>query len=303
MSAVINTYIAAPWKEVIVVYRLVITDFMAGFLPGIVFWGAASFQYEMSWLERLFRFCLVLVNSLFYILTFTLANQIVGVEEDRRNGKIHRPLVSGLITMRGAIIRYKIYLFTYISFSALLSPTLFWLTTAWVMAFSLCNFAKFSRIWYCKNLMNGIGTLSMLGTAWYLAGWEISAMAWSWIIGLSITISWVAGLQDFRDIEGDKAVGRRTYPMVFGVSRARKLLIATFILLPIWTHYFIYPLTANWWTPWLEVVPLGISWLIAFRLAKYHTPREDQITYFWLPRWYVSVLGSAVVYFAIQYLI
>jgi len=298
---------AVPIKEIDVGFRYIVTDLMAGVFPGIVFGIASIIANERNPFIAFIRILCLVGYMLLYILGFTTINQVTGVAEDRV-WKIHRPIVSGLIDLNGGTKRFYIYNAIYLIFSILLAifgmvPVLV-STLAWMGAYLACSVGGLSRIWWCKNLMNGIGTFAMLGATWSIGGgqWPFPSEAWSYINGLGFAICWLAGLQDFRDVEADTAVGRKTYPMVFGDSRARFLMKITFALLPIYTHFFVFPLSSAWWVPYpWEYIPLGLSWLIVHRLSLYQTPEEDRETYNWLPRWYFSITVCAAIQFFLIY--
>jgi 4-hydroxybenzoate polyprenyltransferase len=77
-----------------------------------------------------------------------------------------------------------------------------------------------------------------------LAGWAMVAPIWSaepWYIGLVICLFLLgaASTKDFADIEGDRAGGCRTLPIVYGVRKAAWLISPSFVfpwlLLPLGT--------------------------------------------------------------------
>lgn len=80
---------------------------------------------------------------------------------------------------------------------------------------------------FVKNFLNGIGMAFFLAgplevaTGHSVLSADMRAATWLSIIAAAITTTVHA--QDFRDLEGDKASGRRTVPLVIGDSNARYL--------------------------------------------------------------------------------
>ncbi|KAI1385851.1 UbiA prenyltransferase family-domain-containing protein [Hypoxylon trugodes] len=89
---------------------------------------------------------------------------------------------------------------------------------------------------FMKNLLNGLGFACFFAgpleaiTGYSVFGGNGKAAAWVGILAAAITTT--SHTQDFRDMEGDKAVGRRTVPLVIGDYNAR-ILVAVGVI--VWT--------------------------------------------------------------------
>lgn len=72
----------------------------------------------------------------------------------------------------------------------------------------------------------GLGALSMLGAAWTMGGSIVTDSVWKWMIVLSIYVALTASLQDLRDRDGDKLIGRRTTSLILGDTLGAYLLFS-----------------------------------------------------------------------------
>ena len=59
---------------------------------------------------------------------------------------------------------------------------------------------------------------------------------------LSVYAGLVGNLQDLRDVEGDRKSGRKTMPIVIGLTGSRRLLSIAFAMAPVIFHSTV-------WTP------------------------------------------------------
>lgn len=227
-----------------------------------------------------------------YVLTFCLSNQLVGVDEDRIN-KPYRPLVVGLVSYRGALLRWG-WLMLLFSLVGWWLGVLEW-ALLWQAASMLHNFGGWARHWFGKHLVMSIGVVAGLAPAWELAA-PPTAEAWRWIVFLACVILPLIATQDLRDTSGDRAIGRRTFPIVFGERATRLMLGVGFALLPVAVSWvLIAPSMFNWQTLLCNAGLTGLSLLIAVRVLLYHTRHDDQHTYKLFTYWYCCVMASAIV--------
>jgi 4-hydroxybenzoate polyprenyltransferase len=199
-------------------------DMLVSLVPGTLFGTAALLNYPVHGLGDLI---LVLLKEVVYcwlcITTFCLSSQLVGIEEDRLN-KPDRPLVVGRVTRPGARIRWMIGMIALTSFAAV-TGTLLWALT-WQIGCLLYDYCGGAKHWYGKTLLGGIGVTSEIGAAWQLVEPTIPLLVWQWLAVIGIYLTTLMAVQDFRDIAGDRAVGRRTMPIVFGEQFSRYVIAA-----------------------------------------------------------------------------
>ncbi|KAI0010717.1 UbiA prenyltransferase family-domain-containing protein [Xylariaceae sp. FL0662B] len=162
------------------------------------------------------------------LLIFNLHNQrhAHAISEDAVN-KPWRPLPSGRLTIHQATrTMYCMY------------PVIL-IVSSMVGGLVPCLLEAVFCLWYnewggssdpfLKNILNGFGFACFYsGPLEIVTGRSVFAgegRAAIWVGILAITITASSHLQDFRDMEGDRAVGRRTVPLVIGDMNARLLCI------------------------------------------------------------------------------
>lgn len=207
---------------------------------------------------------------------FCLSNQLAGLTEDRLN-KPHRPLVRGLLTPTGMAWRT-------VAAGTAFAVVGWWLgvlewAALWIVATLLHNQLGWSRNWIFKNTTMWLGITSMLAAGAQQAH-ALDATAWRWILIIASANFVLVSLQDLRDIAGDDAAGRRTFPLVFGVRRTRVMLCAGFVGYPILLHYaIIAPAGFATSAAIFDIIILSLSLAIAFRVVVTTSPRADHWTY------------------------
>jgi 4-hydroxybenzoate polyprenyltransferase len=253
-------------------------DMFVSLVPGILFSTTALINYPAdSFLELL----TVLVKDVIYfwlcITTFCLSNQINGVEEDRLN-KPERPLVVGLVTIEQAQTRWYIAMVLF-SLFGLITGTLGWALT-WQIGCILYEYFGGARHWYFKTFLGGIGVTSEVGAAWQLAQREIPPVTWTWIMIVGLYLIVLLAVQDFRDMAGDRALGRKTMPLLFGEMPSRYIVAACFMGYPLLVHYFLMqpagltPMVLFW-----DLLLGGCTWGLAGRTLCLRNPQADHKTY------------------------
>ncbi|KAF7313901.1 UbiA prenyltransferase [Mycena chlorophos] len=178
--------VEAVAHEIRVFWGFTKRDWSASMIPGLMYTIAALRSLDSTPSAEFVARALgrSLLYFMLYIYNFDIANQIIGVAEDRIN-KPDRPLASGLVSMQGAYIRW--YLTTILHLH-----------------------------WTTKNLLfMSTGSLVLLQSAWGIVA-PIPIRQTRWAFLLSGVFGIVASIQDMRDVDGDKATGRQTLPIVLG---------------------------------------------------------------------------------------
>jgi 4-hydroxybenzoate polyprenyltransferase len=253
-------------------------DMFVSLVPGILFSTAALINYPASsGLELLTVFAKDVVYFWLCITTFCISNQINGIEEDRLN-KPERPLVIGLITPEAARIRWYVAMVLF-SLFGWLTGTIGWALT-WQIGCILYEYFGGAKHWYFKTFLGGIGVTSEVGAAWQLAQREIPPVAWTWIAIVGLYLITLMAVQDFRDMAGDRALGRKTMPLLFGEVPSRYVVAAGYAGFPLLVHYFLIvpaglTLTNLFW----DLLLGAFAWTIAFRTIVWRNPKSDHLTY------------------------
>ena len=276
-------------REVRLNWSFINRDIQAIVLPGMLFTTTALFSWPYQWV----KWIPTLVASLLYfwlLLTcFCTSNQLKGLEEDRIN-KPDRPIPSGLVSASGTLQRFYISAWLSILVSVCLEVWVF--TTLSLVCIYAHNFLGWGHHWFSKNLLVATGMFTTLGAAWQLVA-PIPSTVWSWLFFLSSIWLFLGHIQDFRDIDGDRKVGRITFPILFGENFSRLLLGICFLLLPIPIHFIlVQPSTTTVLNGW-NVMFAIISGTIAIRLIRFQTPEQDDRTYSIFVKFYCLMIASS----------
>lgn len=228
---------------------------------------------------------------LLFVYAFAVSNQLIGIEEDRRN-KPDRPLPAGLVDPRGAWVRWVVSMMLFPALGAALGVAGWALL--WQVCFCLYNFGGFARHWATKSLIMGVGLVAQLGAAWGIVG-PVPPLAWRWIAGLSLVAFVLCNIQDLRDVAGDRALGRRTLPIVYGLRRTCHAFAALFAVgLPMLTHAWMFAPLPLGWAEGLSMLALdGLALGIGVRLVLDQRPAALHHTYMLFTYWYCLALASA----------
>ncbi|QRK11236.1 UbiA family prenyltransferase [Archangium violaceum] len=279
-------------RELRLSWRFTGGDSSSAVVPAMLFLGAACAHARLPVGELLGTLGRGALYFWLFAYVFCLSNQLVGLEEDRLN-KPHRPLVSGEASVRGTRWRLVVCagLFALVGWGfgvwrwALL----------WLLITVLHNEGGGARRWWAKNLSIAVGVVAQLAAAWELAA-PLTLAVWRWIGVLACVVFCLVSLQDLRDVEGDRASGRKTFPLVFGETRTRYVLAGLFGLLPWVIHrVLMVPLGL---TPAVVAFDAGLallSWVIAARVVGWRTPAADHRTYLLFTYWYCLALLSTFI--------
>ncbi len=278
--------------EIHLYWRFTRYDISATVMPGLAFALAAWHQGQPDWaaLPRLIGWGVV--YFWLYSVCFCISNQLAGEAEDRLN-KPDRPLISGLVSRQGAMIRWIVFmgLFALVGWHL---GVLEW-TLLWQITLTLHNFGHVARHYWGKNLSMVFGAIAQLAAAWQMVR-PITPAAWIWLLVPSITLLSNASLQDLRDIDGDRMNGRRTMPIVFGETFTRIFVAIAFGCVAVFTHFALFvPAGLNTSTLLLDGVQAGMCLVITGRVLFFRTPAADHVSYMMYTYWYSFLLAAAIV--------
>lgn len=166
-------------------------------------------------------------------------NQVFDLEIDRIN-KPARPLPSARLTTRQAGVAVMLLYIASVALAALVNKT--FLIIVLFTAFATYAYSapplRTKRVFWLANLTIAVPR----GLLLIVAGWASVATVDTvepWFIGLifGLFVLGAASTKDFADMEGDRAFGCMTMPIVIGVRRAAWVvassLVAPFLLVPV----------------------------------------------------------------------
>ncbi|OEV07747.1 hypothetical protein AN219_31815 [Streptomyces nanshensis] len=280
------------WREIFISYRFNSNDLWSTVVPASCFAAAAVRYAGLGPYEAAATLAGAVPYFWLFIYGSSLINQITGVEEDRLN-KPFRPLVTGDSSLAGAKRR--------LAAVHVLFPALGWLlgVLEWALLWQLLFMLHYAwgghRHWFAKNLLIALGVVAQLAAAWQMAA-PVTAAVWPWIVTMCAMTFLIIGVQDLRDVEGDRALGRRTMPIVLGDLPCRVYFAASFVgLLPVTHLVMVAPAGFHWWTVAIDAALAGLNLLLAARVLLLRTPAQDHRTQRVVEWWYTFVLATAVV--------
>lgn len=104
----------------------------------------------------------------------------------------------------------------------------------------------------------GFGLCMTLGAAWVLGG-GLTPAAWVVALMMMLLVSNLLLLNQFPDIEADRAIGRRHLPIVWGEKRAAQVFISFYLLAYILLLGAVVTQILSPWTL-LAGISLGLAW-------------------------------------------
>lgn len=266
-------------------------DISSIILPGILFTITALLNYPpASFVEGLYSFGRNILYCWLCITSFCMVNQLNGIEEDRLN-KPDRPLVQGIISYDDAKIRWYLIMG--------LLPLVAWRlgVLKWAIFWQVCiilyEYFHLSKHWVTKNILAGLANISVIIASWEMVA-PISPIVWSWVEVLGLAWITLISIQDFRDMEGDQAVGRSTLPLAFGEIPSRILVSFGFLGFPLLIHFVLMKpaidnLVVVSWDIVLAIISLNISLRVLFQRTK----EADHQSYMLFTYWYCLILISS----------
>ena len=187
---------------------------------------------------NLFRPCLSsFVYVYLFILQFNISNDITGVDADRID-KPRRPIPSNRITIERAWYLYCLMVFIFLVDSYVIGHLS--ASMSWVIITIILNFTPAHNSSIKKNAFLVPGTFVMISVVWCLMNhvssvWDYSKVLWNFLFN-SCIFGVILVQQDMRDVNGDIALGRRTFSIALGRLRAERMIakiccVALFCLL------------------------------------------------------------------------
>lgn len=286
-----TTIFEALFYEIKLNWQFIKRDILAVVLPGVLFTTKALLSGSYTLAEWVGSLIFSLLYFWAFLTCFCTSNQLEGLEEDKIN-KPDRPLPSGMVSLQGARSRFYCSAILALILGIYLGITVFVVVT--LSSIFLHNFLNLGHFWMTKNLLVAVGMLTTLGAGWQMVA-PLNSAVWVWLIFLSGVWLFLGHIQDFRDIEGDRRIGRVTFPIFFGERFSRGLLMVGFFVLPIFIHLvLVEPEKAGVFVWGWDVLFCGLCWLIAIRLCLFRSPSADDRTYEIFMKLYCLMIISSI---------
>lgn len=271
---------AAHWlyREVDLARRMIADNLLVASVPPVLFAVAAGAHYNLSAEARLAGIGKAVVLGLLFNYVFDATNQAQDSMEDVYN-KPYRPIPAGLATADGLMRRFWLAVPVYTLLGWILGA---WL---WVLLWQIATFLAYRwgaaryYLWW-KSPFNIAGSVTSLAAGWQVTA-PLDSTAWTWIVTISLYFPLALIYEDVRDMEGDHAIGRRTWALVIGPTFVRRWFATFMALLPCTFYAVLAHLSgAPGWKGIVWAVAIAIpSWTCATRALTRHSVSADRLTF------------------------
>lgn len=216
-----------------------------------------------------------------HLLQCTLANQCVptAIAEDKIN-KPTRPIPSGRISVENAVLLRWTTLPICIAVSFAYGNTVVAASATLSVFIFIYNELGYSSHWAARNCLNGLAFAAFEAGATAIINSRpgerciLDETAIAAVLICATVFATTIFAQDFKDIEGDALIGRRTVPMLLSATAARTLLM---ILMGGWSIYLV-----QFWQ--LKALPaiayLGCAAVVGGRFMWKRSVRDDQVSFY-----------------------
>ncbi|TCD63857.1 hypothetical protein EIP91_004871 [Steccherinum ochraceum] len=216
-----------------------------------------------------------------HILQFDVANQIVGVEEDRHN-KADRPIPAGRISIQDATV---------------LSVETFWASLLLSLLTIFYNeLGAHAGLWILRNCTNALGYAAFELGATLVASdrHKLDTTALCSIVISAGILATTYQAQDLKDIHGDRLIGRHTLPIVLPRVARPSILIG----LSLWSIGLVLLWKLDVGT---ALAFLAIGLFTGYRFVARKSVPDDQISFYWYNFW-ISCVHALPGYYRMFYM-
>ncbi|MFG3134059.1 UbiA family prenyltransferase [Streptomyces tendae] len=271
---------AASWLryETELALRLMASNFLVAVPPTVLFAVAAGAHYSLPFERLLAGIGKATLVGLLALYVSESANQAHAGVEDAYN-KPHRPIPAGMATAEGLTRRFWMAMPFY-TVAGWAFGTLPWVLMWQVTVVLHYRWGSPRLYLYWKPFYNIAGASAPLATGWQVTA-PFDAIAWTWLGFMALYFPLALIYEDVRDMEGDRAVERRTLALVLGPKFVRRWFATLVLLLPL-VFYFV-PARLSDAGDWPGIVCAAVlampSWFCAVRALRLHKRAADHLTY------------------------
>ncbi|PYH28274.1 UbiA family prenyltransferase [Aspergillus neoniger CBS 115656] len=216
--SVLNWLYVTVKREIKLSYAFMESNFDAAFVPFPIFATASLLYRRSTYEEALSSLTNTLLYGFFLYYSTELANNADGGTIEDKINKPNRPIVQSQTTVAAAKLRFYIASATWLLLSYILDVYIW--SLLWIAVLVSHYLLRASRIGPAKDLCIVLGVTSQLMACWKLGGSDMRE-GWRWVKLIILWIFFTVPIQDFRDVPGDLAAGRRTTPILLGDFPAR----------------------------------------------------------------------------------
>lgn len=124
------------------------------------------------------------------------------------------------------------------------------------------------------------GTVAQLGAAWQVVS-PLDTTTWQWILTIAFSCNFALIYEDVRDMEGDRAIGRRTPALVLGAWPIRIWFSVLMAGIPPLLHFLLFAPTGAppWRVALCDTAVAAACWTAAARALLLRRTAADRVTY------------------------
>jgi len=213
----------------------------------------ASGEWFNSWID--------VQSYVLALLAFTWAAMFSICQNDIHDEKIdtisnpNRPLVTKELSKKDLETASKIFLGLAILSAYASSHYVLFFTCLFVVVYFIYSNPplRLKRVPILSSFLISVACLSVLMAGFFLINPDKNIVAFPPRLVLAVLIfyTFISNFRDIKDVEGDRAMGVKTLPVLFGVKKAKKLIAGTgfilFLLIPLYlkSYFLVLPALAT----------------------------------------------------------
>ncbi|KAI5120553.1 hypothetical protein M0805_000281 [Coniferiporia weirii] len=227
-----------------------------------------------------------------HVLQFDTSNQTLEPKEDEYNKK-DRPLPARRISLRNALILRWVSVPMCWALSACYSiETVYASVALCILTYAYNEMGLAAGHWFGRNVVNALGFLSFEVGACLVSGTNrrtLDGISTASVVCSAGILATTIQAQDFKDIEGDRLVGRRTLPIVAPTIARRTLMLG----LLAWS----VGLSTFWGLSIASALSFSVlAFSVGVRYLVYDNKRADQRSFYLYNVW-LSVAHALPAYY------
>lgn len=214
----------------------------------------------------------VMVMGLTYAAVFAIVtNNIADLAADKISNP-DRPLVQAQVNQKSYLVAGIFCLAFALLISFLVQIELFWGILAISSGYFIysCKPFRLKSVPLLAKLMIGFNALSVALMGYAMAGGDWLAFPLSWLFFILVPLSLAANFIDLKDIEGDRATGIKTIPVLIGETNAKHFMAISALACYLYGGYLL-----NIWWVW----PINIGGAIAHIFFLYRKPFSEKMVF------------------------
>ncbi|WP_156365143.1 UbiA family prenyltransferase [Sciscionella sediminilitoris] len=283
-------------RELRITARLLADNIVISALPPLAFTVVAALRYGLGGVALAGSVLGSLLWSVLFIYVVDASNQAAAAHEDRIN-KPYRPIPAGLVTETGMWRRAVAGSVLYLVIAACCGWIPLLCAAIWTASITLFHRRVAQRHYlYVKPWIMVLGVCAQLAGGWSIAH-PLDGTGWRWVLGCALLFVLPLPIEDIRDIEGDRAIGRRTLALVLGARPVRAWFIVMMLAWPVlaWLLLFRDSGAAPAVIAVITAVFTALCWGTAAHAALHRGRRGDRIDYQLYSVAQLALVASALV--------